>query len=117
MHSPLNSSARAPRHSVAPRRTLLAVSTLLLALPLAQAADSVTHWNAVGSGPVVVPRFGGPYQQFRAMAIVQIAVHDALNSIDPRYETYSVVPSAPAGASADAAVAADQKGSRQMIIP
>jgi hypothetical protein len=38
--------------------------------------------------------------------MIQIAVHDALNAIDRRYETYSVVPTANANASPDAAVAA-----------
>ena len=86
------------------RRAMLAVA-LLLAMPVAH-ADAVTDWNAIASSPTVVGRFGGPYQQFRAMAIVQIAVHDALNAIDRRYETYNVVSPAPAGASAQAAVAA-----------
>ena len=57
-------------------------------------ADVVTDWNAVVTGPVVAPRFGGPQQTSRAVAMVQIAVHDALNSIDRRYETYDVVPTA-----------------------
>lgn len=106
MHSPLSSPVGAAPRRSAPRRTLLAAATLLLGLPLAQAGDAVIDWNAIASGPAVVARFGGPYQQFRAMAIVQVAVHDALNAIDPRYETYSVVPAAAAGASSDAAVAA-----------
>ena len=101
MHALSHTIAR-PRRS---RATLLALA-LLLALPVASAADAVTDWNAIASGPVVGPRFGGPYQQFRAMAIVQIAVHDALNSIDRRYDPYSAVSPAPAGASANAAVAA-----------
>ena len=32
-------------------------------------------------------------------------MHDALNAIDPRYESYTVIPAASAGASVDAAVA------------
>ena len=101
---PLHStpSARGSRFRL--NATLLA-SALLLALPTAAAADTVTDWNAVAMGPTVAPRFGGPYNQFLAAAAVQLAVHDALNSIDPRYETYNVVPAAPAGASADAAIA------------
>ena len=75
-----------------------------IALPVQ--ADSVTDWNAVASSPTVLPRFGGPQQQYRAMAIVQIAVHDALNSISPRFQRYTTVSPAGAGASPDAAVAA-----------
>ena len=69
-------------------------------------ADVVTDMNAVVSSPPVAPRFGGPQQQSRAIAMIQIAVHDALNAIDRRYETYSVVPTAGANASPDAAIAA-----------
>lgn len=86
-------------------RMSLVATALVLALPQAH-ADVVLDWNQVAATPPVVASFGGPYQQFRGMAIVQIAVHDALNSIDPRYHTYSAVPTAPAGASSDAAVAA-----------
>jgi len=98
------------------RRRQTVPSSLPRFLPLACAltlvltgqarADVVTDWNAVVTGPLVAPRFGGPQQQFRALAMVQIAVHDALNSIDRRYETYDVVPTANAGANPDAAVAA-----------
>lgn len=90
--------------SIPLRRPLLACTLLLACLPVR--ADSVTDWNALASGPVVSPRFGGPQQSGRAMAIVSIAVHDALNAIDARYGTYNVLPAAAAGASADAAVAA-----------
>jgi hypothetical protein len=66
-------------------------------------ADSVTDWNAVLD--TVAPRYGGPQQQARAQAIVQIAVHDALNTIAPRYATYGGLPPADPSASPDAAVA------------
>lgn len=94
-----------PRAKPALRINLAAAALLLALAPHAQ-ADAVLDWNRVAATFPVVGSFGGPYQQFRSLAIVQIAVHDALNSIDPRYHTYSVVPAAPAGASADAAVAA-----------
>src|SRR5262249_20021028 len=50
-------------------------------------------------------RTGGA-RQTRAGAMVQAAVHDALNAIDHRYEPYAIDFTAPANASADAAVAA-----------
>lgn len=63
-----------------PRRLRLAAA-LALSIALPAQADSVTDWNALASGPVVAPRFGGPQQQSRANAIMHIAVHDALNAI------------------------------------
>lgn len=94
-----------PRAKRAVRVNLVATALFLALAPHAH-ADVVLDWNRIAGTPPVVGSFGGPYQQFRSLAIVQIAVHDALNSIDRRYDTYSTVPTAPAGASADAAVAA-----------
>jgi hypothetical protein len=89
------------RFTIWQRASVLLV--MLLALPAVAVADVVTDWNAIAG--IVAPRFGAPQQQSRALAIVQIAVHDALNAIDPRYERYtSILPASP-GASADAAVA------------
>jgi hypothetical protein len=60
--------------------TWILLSAIVAATPAA--ADVVTDWNAVLDA--VVPRFGGPQPQSRVQAITQIAVHDALNSIDQR---------------------------------
>lgn len=89
-----------------PARRRLIPAALMLAFALPVQADSVVDWNALASSSQVAPRFGGPQQQGRMMAITSIAVHDALNSIDPRYDTYNTLPPAFPGASPDAAVAA-----------
>lgn len=106
----MNVTARSANPSRAARAARFRAGRLAamvaLALPCAVQADSVTDWNAVASGPVVAPRFGGPPVQFRAVAITQIAIHDALNSIHPRYQSYNALPAAAPGASPDAAVAA-----------
>lgn len=85
------------------RRVAAAVLSLLL-MAGAAAADVVTDWNLVAE--LVAPRFGGPQQQSRALAMVQIAVHDALNAISPRYDRYTSLAPASPDASPDAAVAA-----------
>jgi hypothetical protein len=87
-----------------PRGTPLALALLaaVVVLPRSAAADAVTDWNAVAEQTTAGP----PPIQFRMMAITQVAVHDALHAIDPRYDAYlDPAPAAP-GASADAAVAA-----------
>jgi hypothetical protein len=86
------------------RRRASLLLLALLALPAMAAADVVTDWNAIAG--TVAPRFGGPQPQSRAMAMVQIAVHDALNAIDQRYERYTSIGPASPSASPDAAVAA-----------
>ena len=96
------------RHSkpnLHPLHHALVMAAIAAAPALAQ-ASSVTDWNAIASTAPVAPVFGGPPQQARANAMVQIAVHDALNSIDPRYHSYDILPSAAPDANPDAAVAA-----------
>src|SRR5688500_2424372 len=80
----------------------IVLSVLLAAAPAA--ADVVTDWNLVVE--VVSVRFGGPQQQSRVQAMAQIAVHDALNTIEPRYALYTDSGPLRPEASADAAVAA-----------
>ena len=66
-------------------------------------ADAVTDWNQKAAS-FVNTAGGGPLQA-RVHAMVQIAVHDALNAIDRRFETYTVTGSAPPSASPEAAIA------------
>jgi len=48
-------------------------------------ADIVTEWNEIADNVANSTPAAGPAAQERVMAMVQIAVHDALNSIDARY--------------------------------
>lgn len=111
----LNTSKRIPSRRVArPLRWLLG-SAIVLAISGQANADAVTDWNATAGS--VAPRFGSPQQQARAMAMIQIAVHDALNSIDRRYDAYAIVPPASAGASPEAAVAAAARNTLLGLLP
>lgn len=103
-----------PAQDAPPRRWLLACA-LALALTGTAHADAVTDWNAIAGS--VAGRFGPPQQQARGMAIVQIAVHDALNSIDRRYDAYAIVPTANPAASPDAAIAAAARGALLGLLP
>ena len=80
------------------------VLAVALSLPSAVTADVVTDWNAIAE--TVATRFGGPQQQSRVLAMAQVAVHDALNAIEPRYDRYTGPGQSYPGASPDAAVAA-----------
>ncbi|MFO0967565.1 MAG: phosphatase PAP2 family protein [Gemmataceae bacterium] len=75
-------------------------------------ADPVLHWNEVALHAAVVDHgIGAPGLQFgptrtgRALAIVQGAVFDAVNSIQPQYAKYLIQIADAQGASIDAAVA------------
>jgi hypothetical protein len=59
---------------------------------------------AAGESRVFGEQFG-PCRASRAMAIVHIAMFDALNAINGGYRSYTSIPKAPAGASQRAAVA------------
>jgi hypothetical protein len=62
-------------------------------------ADAVTEWSVFADS---LP-LGAPPIRARATAIMHIAMHDAVNSVQSRYESYGNVPRARPGASADAA--------------
>jgi PAP2 superfamily protein len=68
-------------------------------------ADEVTDWNAIAIDVLVL---GGqnPVVMTRGLAMAHLAVHDALNAIDRRYEPYLYDARAEPGASPRAAVAA-----------
>src|SRR5262245_15760200 len=68
------------------------------------AADPVSNWNSIVSQAALAAGQSPPVVS-RTLAIVQVAVHDALNAINSRYEPYAFRGNAP-GASVDAAVAA-----------
>jgi hypothetical protein len=84
------------------RRGLLACG-LALAIASPAWADAVTDWNLILDQ--AAPAAGGPPQQAYLGAMVHIAIHDALNAIDRRYDTYDAVPTANPNASPDAAIA------------
>jgi hypothetical protein len=75
-------------------------------------ADAVLRWNAIALDAIKNDSFlganikqPGPDLQARALAIVQIAVFDAVNSIDGSYDPYLTQVDAPPDASITAAVA------------
>jgi hypothetical protein len=78
-----------------------------LAPPIASSAhaDSVTDWNAIMQATVSVAPTN-PTFQTRWGAIVQLAVFEAVNSIEGNYEPYLGIIDAPPGASPDAAAIA-----------
>ena len=60
-----------------------------LAASPAALADAVTDWNAFADS---LTTLGPPPVRARATAIMHVAIHDALNSIEPKYGSYAKVP-------------------------
>jgi hypothetical protein len=79
-------------------------------------ADAVTDWNVIAlrahaaAGLLAVPRT-------RVLAIVHVAVHDAINAIDRRAEPYAFDMRAVASASPEAAVAAAAYTVLSALVP
>ena len=70
-------------------------------------SDIMLEWNQQAVQLALSTAAGlQPIQQTRAMAIFQLAVHDAVNGITGKYETYLAPSSAPENASPDAAAIA-----------
>ena len=80
--------------------TFVTAALLLCSPPLAK-ADTVQDWNAIA---IAATGTQSPFAQARIMAITQLAVFEAVNTIAPRYQPYLGTLVAPAGASIDAAV-------------
>jgi hypothetical protein len=71
---------------------------------IAAPADEVLNWNGIATS-VAIPGGKNAIQQSRIYAMVQLAVHDALNAIDHRYTSYAFSQEADPTASAPAAIA------------
>jgi len=83
-----------------------ALTTLGSFTPQAQfVADPVLAWNDIALAATVAAG-QGPLPQSRSMTIVQVSVHDAVNGITGRHDTYLTHGPAPAGASPEAAAIA-----------
>ena len=95
-----------------------ALAIILLATACVQAEDAneVLKWNETAAKAAIT---GGqnPIQTSRTVAMVQGAVHDALNAITPRYAAYYFEAPATAGASPDAAVAAAAYAVLSGVVP
>jgi len=84
-----------------------ALLVLLLAVPVTTAAANVvTDWDEKAVGIVQTGTLPPPPTGFRTMAILHLAMFDAVNSIEPRYKPYKVRLSATPDTSKEAAAAA-----------
>ena len=77
----------------------------LLFTPLFSRADVITEWNERALNCTLAAK-QAPFVAPRTMAMVQVAVFDAVNSIEHRYAPYKFSVSAPPGSSAEAAAIA-----------
>ncbi len=91
----LSVASRKARHSVGGGLGIMAALTL--AVPAEAQTNVVTAWNVVASSVT---------GNWRAPTVAHLAIHDALNAIDRRFEFYAVDEWAPPDTSPEAAVSA-----------
>lgn len=90
----------------------------LFEAPAIAGSDEVLHWNRVASDATAASEIkGDPLTESRLLAIVHVAIHDAVNSIDPSFELYSVKLSIAKGASIDAAIASSAHATLSELLP
>lgn len=89
--------------------TMLALAVMLTAAPAS--ANVITDWDATGvalvqgNAPFPPPRVGGATGGMRIIALMHIAMFEAVNLIEPRYRPFSGDPKPKLDASQDAAAA------------
>src|SRR5262245_7266060 len=88
---------------------LLFVIALCAALSNSARADTVTDWDVIAFKVVEASGKTGPASSCD-IAMAHVAMHDALNAIDRRYNPYAYDAVAPRGASPAAAIAAAAHG-------
>ena len=91
------------------RSTTLAFAVMLIAAPAS--ANVITDWDATGvtliqgNAPSPPPRVGGPTGGMRIIALIHVAMFEAVNAIEPRYQPFNGDPKPRVDASQDAAAA------------
>jgi hypothetical protein len=95
-------------------RALLLLAAFLLN-PLAASANVITDWDEKAV-TLLQPRFVPPVA-YRAMAIIELAMFEAVNSVDQRYQPYRTVLSVTPGTSQEAAAATAAAVAMSNLVP
>jgi hypothetical protein len=104
-------------HARSGRLPATLVAVLLAMIPASRAsADEVILWNQIATDATTTAKTD-PLTESRVFAIMHVAIHDAVNSIDPRYEPYQLKKSASPGASVEAAIAAAAHDTLVVVFP
>ena len=95
-------------------RRILVAATFLI--PSACPADGVLDWNEVALARIVAAKQGPP-DGARTMAMMHVAMFEAINAVEHRYQPYAFRGRAPAGTSAEAAAAAAAAAVLAKVFP
>jgi hypothetical protein len=84
--------------------------------PVLAQTDPVSAWNMIAVQADLTAGKNALVQT-RTLAIVHVAIHDSLNSIEPRYERYAFTGALRPNASRDAAIATAARDALAGAIP
>lgn len=90
---------------------------LTTASTLFATGNEAIHWNRLATEITGHALPLDPLSESRILAIVHLAMHDAVNTVDPRFATYAHAETATSGGSADAAVAAAAYTALRGLLP
>ncbi|MGE5615580.1 MAG: vanadium-dependent haloperoxidase [Bacillota bacterium] len=97
------------------KRSVVLASVAAALVPLPSKGDVVTDWNEKAC--MLVANVGPGAPGHRLIAAVQVAVYDAVSSIDGKHAPFLTRVDAPQGASVDAAVAAANRRTLLALVP
>jgi membrane-associated phospholipid phosphatase len=96
---------------------VMAAALLAITVVGRASVDEVARWNQVATDATIAAKTN-PLAESRIFAMLHVAIHDAVNAVDPRYEPYQPrTSSAPAGASAEAAIAGAAHATLVALLP
>ena len=100
------------------RRLLGTFAAALLAVTVASRAsvDEVIRWNQIATDASTVENTN-PLTESCVFAILHVAIHDAVNNVESRYEPYLPRTSLAASASIDAAIASAAHATLVALLP
>jgi hypothetical protein len=99
-------------------QTIVVVAAALLAVIVTNkaSADEVTRWNQIATDASTTPNTD-PLTETRIFAILHVAIHDAVNAAESRYEPYSQGTSPVPGAPVEAAIAGAAYDTLVALLP
>ena len=95
---------------------LLALAGFALAQTSQERADAVVRWNRIATDASAAAQ-ADPLTESRHFAILHVAIHDALNAIDRRYQPYRAQTLSVPEASTEAAIAAAAHAALVELMP
>ncbi|SMP73104.1 vanadium-dependent haloperoxidase [Noviherbaspirillum suwonense] len=107
-------------------RVAITTKSLLFVRPISPQNDRLGTWNEIALQVTAAdhargPNEGydqlGPHRSSRAMAIIHIAIYDAVNNITKKYQSFSGSPDGPGNASIDAAIAVAARDTLIAMFP